>query len=91
MNETEVNELANKFSNIILEKMFKVKFVPGIISLLKKIKNKYKIFLSTSTPYDEIEKIIKNRKLSNYFLDFYGSPDDKIFQINQIINQYKIK
>ncbi len=49
------------------------------------MKKEVKLFISTGTPTEEINLILKKKNLSDNFNGIYGSPESKIRHINQIL------
>ena len=73
----QIDEIASKFSNIVLNKVIKSKFVPGAKKFLKYNYQKYLFYISTGTPEDEILYIINKLGLKGYFKSILGSPMTK--------------
>ena len=87
----EIKELADRFSKLVVKKVIDSPYVPGVLDFIKKLNNKYKIYISTGTPTFEIKMIIRGRGISEYFSKVYGSPEKKDDHINKIINEYRFK
>ena len=85
----EIMELAGQFSNLVVEQVIASPYVPGALEYIKKSYGKYKLFISTGTPTEEIKKILKRRNILQYFLGIYGSPESKINHIKSIIDIHK--
>ena len=77
--------LANKFSNLVINEVINSPFVPGVYSYIKKCSKKYKLFISTGTPINEIIQVLKGKNIFHFFDGVFGSPDDKINHINSIL------
>jgi len=86
----EVLLLANSFSNEVFERVVNSSYVEGVLDYIQKSYKNYKLFISTGTPINEITKILKIKKLTKYFIDIYGSPDNKETHIQNIIDKYKL-
>ena len=48
------------------------------------------MFINTGTPQDEINHILKERNLYNFFNKVYGSPSSKEKNMESIINENKL-
>ena len=82
-------ELINKFSQIVFEKILRASFVKGMPEFLEENYKKFPLFVVTGTPDEEINSIIKKRKLNFYFKETLGSPKEKKDIIFDILSRYK--
>ena len=87
----ELENLADKFSKIVLKKVIQAPYVPGIYKFINDNFSKYKLFISTGTPEEEIKIICQLRDIEKFFLGIYGSPDSKISHIDKIMTKNKLK
>ena len=87
----EITNLANQFSNLVVEKVIDAPYVPGALDYIKKYYKQYKLFVSTGTPTEEIKQILKGRNIKYFFTDVFGSPDKKTVHINNIEINYGLK
>lgn len=86
-----INQLAEQFSKIVLEKVIEAPFVKGAYEFLSSNYKKYDFFISTGTPLEEIRIILKERRLIKYFKEVYGSPDKKNVHVHTILSRYNYK
>ena len=91
LNKKQLDLECNKFSKIILKKMFKVKYVYGVKKFIYTLKKNHKIFLLSATPQNELESILKNKDINNFFVYIGGSPKNKTFHIKKIIKKERIE
>jgi len=84
----ENEELANQFSELVVEKVIDSPYVPGVFKYIQKCYEKYNLFISTGTPTIEMKQILKGRGIDQYFTDVFGSPSKKIEHINNIMSTY---
>ena len=87
----ELTNLGNKFSSIVFEKVCSSKYIEGASEFLEYVNKKYLKFICTGTPYNEIIKILKFKKIEYYFDDVYGSPMTKNKIIREIIKKYSLR
>lgn len=86
ISDEDINLLIKKFSNNVRQKIKKINLNKGFLNLLKKIRSKNKkIYLSTATPKNEIDKILKEKKIFEFFDNIYGSPDTKYIHFKKIL------
>ena len=89
--EEEIMDFANQFSDLVVEKVIAAPYVSGAFEYIQKSYKKYKLFISTGTPTEEMIQILKGRKIDHYFSDVFGSPDKKTIHINNIRSRYGLK
>jgi HAD superfamily hydrolase (TIGR01549 family) len=77
LTEELLNNLCDRFSELVVDQVVAAPFVKGAKDLLEKLKGKYKVFVISGTPQDEMRLIVQRRKLEAYFDAVYGSPDTK--------------
>jgi len=87
----EISALADKFSNLVLEKVINSPYVPGVINYVKKSYYKYKLFISTGTPIDEMKEILIRRNIIKYFQEVFGAPNKKQAHVDIILSKYCLK
>jgi phosphoglycolate phosphatase-like HAD superfamily hydrolase len=81
-------ELAQKFSDIILEKVLKAPLVPGVKEFLRSHRE-IDHYMISATPMEEIRFISKAQGLAVFFRDIYGSPVKKSEWVKKIIGEGK--
>jgi len=91
LTEKKLKELTDRFSRFVVDKVIEAPYVPGVMQFINENYNKYKLFISTGTPIDEINLILKKRDMIHYFDNVYGSPDTKKLHILKIIEDYNLK
>ena len=88
--EEELSALANHFSDLAVENVIAAPYVPGALEFIKKSYDKYKLFISTGTPTEEMEQILVARNIRNFFTAVYGSPAKKTFHVSSILAKNKL-
>ena len=91
LDDFEIKELSNQFSNLVLKKVIDSPYVPGALEYIRKSHEHYKLFISTGTPTSEMIQILDRRNIAQLFTAVYGSPDKKNVHIKKIISKYKYK
>ncbi len=89
ISDTKKEEIANKFSQIVFNEILQVSFIKGMPGFLEENYKKFPLFIVTGTPDEEINIIIKKRKMNNYFKEIHGSPKEKKDIIFDILNRYE--
>lgn len=89
LTEGEKKELTDKFSKIVFNEILQASFIKGMPGFLEENYKKLPLFVVTGTPIEEVNLIIKKRKLNIYFKEIHGSPSNKGEIINDILSRYK--
>ena len=90
IDDEEIVSLSKQFSDLVVEQVINAAYVTGVLDYIKLSFNKFKLFISTGTPTDEIKKILNKKGLDKYFTHIYGSPETKDIHIDIIIKKYKL-
>ena len=80
-----IRELTTKFGKITRQAVIDCPFVEGAQHFLEYINSRVKTYLVSATPQEELNIIIKERKLDVYFKKVYGAPINKIDILKQIM------
>ncbi|MCK4364504.1 MAG: HAD family hydrolase [Thermoplasmatales archaeon] len=88
INEEKVEEIAQKFSDLVVEKVIKSDWVKGAKEFLEKYYKKIDLYVISGTPEEELKKIVKERNMNKYFKAVYGSPITKPEHTRNIITEH---
>ena len=77
LDDQQVQELANKFHDLVVRKVIDAPFVMGSLEFLKKYYKYVPLYIISATPKSEINEIIDKKGLRKYFKGVYGSPTNK--------------
>ena len=88
ISDNEINELSKLFSKLVVHKIIKSTYVPGVLNFIKETSQKYKLFISTGTPSKEINLILRGKNIDTFFSEVYGSPEKKQIHLEKIIKKY---
>jgi len=86
-----ITSYSNKFSCLVKQKVIDSEWVLGIIDYLQSNMNRKIFFLVTATPQQEIESIIDNLEIRQYFKEVIGSPTKKEDAIRMLLTDYSIE
>jgi phosphoglycolate phosphatase-like HAD superfamily hydrolase len=76
--ESDTRSLNHKFSGLVVEKVIKAPFIPGVIDFLDMCMEAGKdCFVVSATPEEELKHIVQAKGLSGYFKEIVGSPEKK--------------
>ncbi len=91
LSEEELMLWAKKFSELVLEKVIQAPFIKGVQKFIHILHQQRKsMFIVTGTPEDEIQRIIREKQLSSYFLEIKGSPRRKDDNLKYLLEKYFI-
>ena len=85
-----VAQYADKFSQLVKQKVIDSVWVDGIKEYLQEYYHKQRFFLVTATPQLEIEYILDQLKIKLYFQKVIGSPINKIKAVESLLQEYDI-
>ena len=80
-------ELSEKFSAHVFEKMLSARFVVGAWDFIQRFHTAIPLYIISATPEPELVQITSRRNLTPYFRRIYGSPRKKSDCIREIIAQ----
>jgi phosphoglycolate phosphatase-like HAD superfamily hydrolase len=90
IDQEKVDELAIQFSNIVLDKVINSDEVLGANYFIEKYHTKFHFWVITGTPTKEIEVIAEKRKLTSFFIGLHGSPNNKRYWTENLIEKHKL-
>ena len=88
---SEVNFLANKFSELVKEKVILADPIESMINLVRDLHKDFPIFIVSGTPEQELTEIVIARNWESYFKEIKGSPKTKPEIINTLIESYTLE
>jgi len=91
ISENEVQALAQKFSDLVLDKVIQADEVSGCTDFLERFSEQMNFWIITGTPTKEIEVIVKAREIGNYFNGLHGSPENKKYWTEHLIEKFDLK
>lgn len=88
IDDKKVNELAEKYSKLVVHKVINSPEIHGASYFLNKYKNELKYWIITGTPTNEIEEITAKRNIRKYYIELCGSPTKKWEWTEYLIGKY---
>ena len=89
LSEKEIQELANQFSNLVMENVIKSNPISGAIEFIKRYSKHFNFFIISGTPDDEIKKICDAIGIKDHFKEILGSPKSKKVWCNELKLKYE--
>ncbi len=90
IDEINLVNLCNEFSNIVKKDVAKACWVKGAKEFVIDNYQEYKLFVVSGSDQDELREICKIRKINKYFKEILGSPVDKRANINYLLAKYDL-
>lgn len=92
VSKDEILHLADKFANIIEEKLNnKNNLIDETVNFIKNNYKKYHFHIVSGAEHNELNQLCDNFELSKYFLSINGSPIKKDILVKNIIEKYAYK
>jgi phosphoglycolate phosphatase-like HAD superfamily hydrolase len=85
---SDQEQLGAAFSDLVLEKILCCPFVPGALETLQALQGCLPAFVASGTPQAELEHIVAERGLGEYFLEVAGTPRKKAEILEDILHRY---
>jgi phosphoglycolate phosphatase-like HAD superfamily hydrolase len=79
-------KLCNSFASLVFNGVVTTQYVPGAIEFLQDNKGRYRCFIASATPSDELEKILDRREITRFFERIFGAPITKDEAVKVILN-----
>ena len=83
-------ELGNRFSELVKEKVVTSPYVPGALEFIEKYAPSMPLFIASGTPHDELIEILSRRNLDGFFCEVHGTPRTKTEIIQDILERRHI-
>jgi phosphoglycolate phosphatase-like HAD superfamily hydrolase len=83
--------LGQKFSDIVFEEIIKAPFVDGAKEFIVRNQKRYRMFIASGTPHEELREILQCRQIRHLFDDFRGSPELKPDIINGLLKRHSLR
>lgn len=92
INQDILDELGREFNRRAIDGVLAAPFMEGALETLDKLRKKnIPAFIASGTPDEEIQYIVKNRGLSQYFIEVHGSPRKKNEIMEDISSRHRYR
>ena len=85
--EDERDWIAEKFNEIVFQKVIASTPVPGAVNFLETFSKIVPIYVVSATPVEELEKVLNTLDLEHYFEKIYGIPPTKSKILSNILKE----
>jgi phosphoglycolate phosphatase-like HAD superfamily hydrolase len=86
--ETIAEELASRFGQLVRDAIVECEYVGGALEFLGAFRGRVPLFLISKTPDEELEHILRERRLSFYFERVFGASWEKDDALNRICGDF---
>ena len=87
--QINIEKYIDKLSNIVKQSVIDSPWVPGVIDYIKSNYKSKQFILVTATPKFEIDEILMELGLTNFFLEVYGAPISKTKALGLAIEKFR--
>ncbi|MDD5136780.1 MAG: HAD hydrolase-like protein [Candidatus Omnitrophica bacterium] len=87
LSEEKFADLCRDFADLVMSEVVAAPYVKGAAEFLDNFSSKYAYFIASATPQEEIEDIVRRRKIAHHFKGVYGSPMPKVDIVKEIISK----
>jgi HAD superfamily hydrolase (TIGR01549 family) len=77
LSEAESEQLGERFNGLVFEEVVKAAWIPGAPEFLREHSARYRCFVASGTPQEELVRIVELRDLTPHFAGVFGSPPTK--------------
>lgn len=90
LTDEELLRMGEDFSSLVLQKVIQAPYLSGVLEFIQSIYKESMLFICTGTPENEMNIILAEKGIAQYFKGVYGSPRSKTQIIRQIIKTYDL-
>lgn len=83
----ESADLGRRYEQIAFEELCRCGLVPGIQETLDRWRGKVPLYVCSGAPHEELNVILKGRRLAHYFVEILGSPPAKTELLRGIVQR----
>ncbi len=91
LSEKRFQELVLRFSRLVVDEVVAALWVEGAREFLVQNEKRFKYFLVSGTPEDELNEIAQRREMDHFFDAVRGSPKDKVTLLGEIMEEYNLR
>ncbi len=89
--EAEIEKHVQKYSDLVFEKVVRVRWIPGAEEFVKQHFQHIPLFIISGTPEVELVEVVKRRDMAHYFREVLGAPIKKPEHIRSLVDRYQLE
>ena len=82
----EAERLAERFSELVFQRVLSCEFVPGALDLLRQLEGRIDCYVASGTPQSELDVIVDRRGLRRFFTAVWGAPRSKTDILTSLVS-----
>ena len=90
LSEAESAHLGERFSALVFDEVVKAAWIPGAPEFLREHHTRYRCFIASGTPEEELVRIVALRELTPYFVGVFGTPPKKEEIAHRILTEHRL-
>lgn len=90
LSQFQLDQLAQRYAELVVEKVVAAPWLPGAMELLEQITKEMMLFLISGTPQEELRSIVARKGIMHFFREILGSPVKKPLHIQQMLKQFSL-
>lgn len=90
LSRSEFSQLGEKFAEAVLGEVVACPWVDGAREFFQKYRERYSFFIVSGTPETELQEIVRQRRISELFVEVLGSPKSKEILLKEILLKYEL-
>jgi len=90
LDDKAVAEMAHAFSALVVDGVVRAPMVAGAQDFLDNCRGRFPLFIVSGTPTAELDDILGQRGLREYFQAIYGSPKSKSRLISELLHDHTL-
>ena len=92
LSEGELERLGLRFTELTMSMLLAAPFISGIEATLAELKTSgIPAVVASGTPQDDLDRILRERELGEYFVEAHGSPQTKVSIVEAVCSRYGVE
>ena len=89
--DAEFRRLSDSFAEIVVDAVVRAPYVDGALQFLREHAVKYRCYVTSATPQEEMRRIINTRNMNQFFRGVYGAPTTKKDAVRMTLDKEGVK
>ena len=89
--EQTFQRLCKQFSRLVVEEIIAAPWVEGALEFLTQHQGRYRFFVVSGTPEEELKDILTRREMVRFFDEMRGSPKTKDVLLGEVMSRHELR